>query len=185
MAVNPYASPATSRAEQDTPPSAEDGGMSTWAWWQSRRLGYNVGLVCAGGFAFLCYVTVCFTLLPRVLNPGEIDVTPLTTVVQLVGYLLMMGVANVCYCLGPLCEPLVSLAWVPQYRKIAYGLGLWFSILLPFGVPAMLTVNVLFFPSFFDAERRSRPQVLERLRREADLQYKRPKRTLRYDGHNR
>lgn len=122
---------------------------SAWDWWESRRLLYNVGLVCAGILAFMCYVVVCFSLLPRVLDESEIKITPLTTLVQGIGYLFMMGVANLCYFLGPFCEDFVRPGNVDRYRRISYWLGFWFSVLLPFSIPALLTVEILFFPDSF------------------------------------
>jgi MFS family permease len=120
--------------------------QSSFAWWESGRLLYNTGLVVAGIAAFICYVVVCFTLLPRVLPPSQIKVTPFTTLFQGVGYLFMMGFANVCYFLGPLSECLIRPLNVEQYRQICYRLGFWFSVLLPFSIPVLLTVLVLFFP---------------------------------------
>ena len=107
---------------------------------------FNTGLVLAGSFAFICYVVVCFTLLPRVLDCSEIKVTLFTTLFQGVGYLFAMGIANVCYFLGPISEYLVGPRNVERYRRICYRLGFWFSVLLPFSIPVFLTVLVLFFP---------------------------------------
>ena len=137
MSINPYESPKTPT------PITE----SAFAWWASRRLHYNTGLVVAGIIAFICYVVVCFTLLPRVLRPSEIDVTLYTTLFQSLGYLFTMGVANVCYFLGPVSERLVGPSNFEQYRRICYRIGFWFSVLLPFSIPALLMVLVLFFPN--------------------------------------
>ncbi|MFZ1936995.1 MAG: hypothetical protein WCB27_16825 [Thermoguttaceae bacterium] len=120
--------------------------VSPFAWWESRRSHYNAGLVVAGILAFICYVVVCFTLLPRVLPSSEIKVTPFTTLFQGVGYLFMMGAANVCYFLGPISECLVGPANAERYRQVCYRLGFLFSVLLPFSIPVLLTILVLFFP---------------------------------------
>ncbi len=127
--------------------SIKHGAGSSFAWWESRRLRYNAGLVAAGIIPFVCYVVVCFTLLPRVLPLPEIKVTPFTTLFQGAGYLFMMGVANVCYFLGPISEYLVRLRNIGRYRRICYRMGYWFSVLLPFSIPALLTALVLFFPN--------------------------------------
>jgi hypothetical protein len=115
---------------------------SPFAWWEARRLRYNVGLVVAGILAFVCYVLVCFTLLPRVLDPSEIEVTLPTTLFQGVAYLIIMGIANVCYFLGPLSERVVRPRDVERYRRICYLLGFWFSVMLPFSIPVLLTILV-------------------------------------------
>lgn len=123
-----------------------DTDMSMWTWWEARRLRYNVGLILAGILAFTCYVVVCFTLLPRVLDASEIEVNLFTTLLQGIGYLLMMGVANVCFSLGPLTERIFRPNNVEGYRRTCYRLGFWFSALLPFSIPALLTFLILFFP---------------------------------------
>jgi len=118
-------------------------------WWESRRFHYNVGLVLAGVLAFLCYATVCYTLLPRVLDACEIEVNVFTTLFQGVGYLFMMGIANVCYFLGPLSERLFRPRNVERYRRICYRIGFWGSVFVPFSVPASLTFLVFFFPGYW------------------------------------
>lgn len=118
-------------------------------WWRSRRLRYNISLAVAGVLAFICYVIVCSTLLPRVLTLSEIKVTAFTTLFQAVGYLFMMGVANILYYLGPLSERVVKPADVEGYREICYRLGFWFSVVLPFSIPVLLTILVLFFPGYW------------------------------------
>lgn len=142
MDANPYNSPitASSRISAGTPPLT---------WWEARRWRYNVGLVVAGVLAFLCYVTVCYTLLPRVLDPSRIEINFVTTLFQGVGYLFMMGVANVCYFLGPLSEWLFCPKDVERYRRVCYQTGFWLSVLLPFGIPALLMSLILFFPVYW------------------------------------
>src|SRR5271169_4543065 len=54
-------------------------------------------------------------------------------------YLVMIGVANLCYYLGQWSERLVRPANVAGYRKIIFGLGFWFSVLLPFIPSALLS----------------------------------------------
>lgn len=136
----------------DCSPSTADSGISTGTasltWWEARRWRYNVGLVFAGVLAFLCYATVCYTLLPRVVDPSRIEINVFTTLFQGVGYLLMMGVANVCYFLGPLSEWLFRPKDVERYRRVCYQTGFWFSVLLPFGIPAWLAFLILFFPAY-------------------------------------
>ncbi len=119
---------------------------STWQWWESRRLRYNIGLIVAGIFAFACYLIVCFTLLPRVLDPGRINAVGLETFVQAIAYLVLMVVANLFYCLGPMLEDMIRPTNVNRYRVISYRLGFWFSALLPFSIPTLLAVLILFFP---------------------------------------
>jgi len=116
-------------------------------WWEARRFQYNLYLAIAGLAAFACYVIICSTLLPRVLDPGEIEISLFTTAFQAAGYLFMMGVANVCFFLGPLSERIIRPADVGRYRRICYRLGFWFSVGLPFSIPIALAVKVIFFPA--------------------------------------
>jgi peptidoglycan/LPS O-acetylase OafA/YrhL len=118
---------------------------SPFAWWNARRLRYNIALVVAGILAFVAYVTVCVTLLPK---DADVEITIFTTLFQGIGYLFMIGVANVCYFIGPLSERFVRPAEPERYRLICYRLGLWFSVLLPFSIPALLTFLALFHPTY-------------------------------------
>lgn len=144
MKDNPYSPPdsiaSQSKMLRDT---------SSFAWWEEQRLRYNLGLVIAGPLAFTCYVFVCLTLLPRVLAPSEIEVNGLTTLVQGVGYLFMMGVANLLYFVGPIAETLIRPSNPDRFRNSCYWLGFWFSVLLPFCIPILLTVEILAFPEVF------------------------------------
>ena len=63
------------------------------------------------------------------------------------GELVMIGVANVFYFLGPISERIVRPHDPERYRRICFRLGFWFSVLLPFSIAALLVVLVLFHPS--------------------------------------
>jgi hypothetical protein len=120
--------------ETDSSPHA------TETWWASRRLRYNVGLLVAGPLGFGLYavaISQCIDLRA----PGDWEITILTTLFQGFAYLVMIGVANLCYYLGPWSERLVRPANVAGYRKIVFGLGFWFSVLLPFIPSALLFVT--------------------------------------------
>jgi hypothetical protein len=138
---NPYQSPKASN-----PCSVKPSTKPALTWWEARRMHYNVALLFAGVLAFICYVVVCCTLLPWVLEASKIKANLFTTIFQGVGYLFMMGVANVCYFLGPLSESVFQPSNVERYRRVCYQVGFWFSVLFPFGIPALLTVLVIFFP---------------------------------------
>jgi hypothetical protein len=121
-----------------------DSATSPFAWWAARRLRYNIGMVVAGILAFIAYVAVGSAWLPA---DADFEVTLFTTLFQGVSYLVMMGVANVFYFLGPLSERLIHPADPERYRRICYRLGFWFSILLPFSIPALVAVMAVFYPS--------------------------------------
>ena len=111
-----------------------------------RRRHYNVALLVAGMFAFIAYVAAGSTLLPP---DAEFEVTVFTILVQGIGYLFMIGIANVCYFLGPLSERLVRPHNPERYRHVCFRLGFWFSVLLPFSIPSLLAGLALFHPSYF------------------------------------
>jgi hypothetical protein len=76
--------------------------------------------------------------------PGEFEITIFTTAFQGVGYLFMMALANVCYFLGPLSERIVRPTNTATYRKTAFRLGFWFSVLLPFMAPRIWPIHAAF-----------------------------------------
>ena len=111
-------------------------------WWEARRLTYNIGLVVAGVLAFICYAFVLSSLghhiqeVQRTREPPEITI--FTIGFQGIGYLFMMGIANICYNLGPLAERSVQPENVNTFRKGVFLLGFWFSVLLPVTIPLTL-----------------------------------------------
>jgi len=120
-----------------------DADPSIWAseeWWSRRRLRYNVALLVAGVVGFFGYgfaVDRCIALRA----PGEWEITIFTTLFQGVAYLIMIDAANICYFLGPWSERILQPRNVATYRKTAFRLGVWFSVLLP------LTPSVVLFVS--------------------------------------
>jgi len=111
-------------------------------WWEQRRLRYNVALVIAGLVAFVCYVVV----LDRGISSGampDAEITIFTTVFQGIGYIFMMVVANVCFLAGPLSEALIKPTKVLIYRRVMFQVGLWFSVLLPFTIPAYIAWDLM------------------------------------------
>ncbi|HEY8794029.1 MAG TPA: hypothetical protein VIM15_03715 [Gemmatimonadaceae bacterium] len=108
--------------------------LSGTQWWNARRHRYNVALIVAGIVAFYCYVGA---LEYRCANVPGADVTVFTTAVQGIVYLVAMGVANVCYQLGPALERFVGPEGRARYRKWAFTAGLTFSVFLPFAIPLM------------------------------------------------
>ena len=105
-------------------------------WWASRRLRYNIALLVAGPVGFVCYagaVDRCIDLGA----PGDWEITIFTTFFQGIAYLLMIGLANLCYNLGPWSERLFRPKKLERYRHFCFRLGFWFSILLVF-VPCIL-----------------------------------------------
>ena len=111
-------------------------------WWEQRRLKYNVGLVVAGLLVFVCYVFAADRVITTGAASPEAEITLFTTAFQAIGYLFMMGVANGCYFAGAFVENhFVRQANVSRYRRIAFPLGFWFSVLLPFTIPVLVWMS--------------------------------------------
>jgi hypothetical protein len=124
----------------------------SFLWWEQRRLRYNIGPIIAGGLAFAAYVLVIihFQDVIDAAEPSQADeLSGFTLVFQGFGYLFMMLVANVCFFLEPLSEWLLRPRNVGRYRKIAFRLGFWGSVALPFGMPTFLLFVATFYPGYF------------------------------------
>jgi hypothetical protein len=114
--------------------------MTTEDWWSSRRLRYNIGLVVAGLLGFGLYIVA----VDRCINlraPGDWEITVFTTVFQGFAYLVMIAIANLCYNLGAWSERVIRPANLARYRRTIFGLGFWFSVLLPFLPGVLLLVD--------------------------------------------
>lgn len=111
---------------------------SAAVWWRARRRRYNLALLAAGAIAFVCYVSAVWTRCAGVVGA---DVTIFTTIVQGIGYLAAMGIANLFYFLGPGLERFVAPEHRAAYRRWAFRAGLLFSVALPFLVPLMVLIG--------------------------------------------
>ncbi len=112
--------------------------LYAWAWWNRRRLAYNAALVLAGFGAFIAFLAIGWTCMPR-LGP-EFEITAFTTFLQGIGYLIAIVLANVAYCAGPIFETIIPAERISIYRKTSFWLGLWFSVGLPFCIPLLLGI---------------------------------------------
>ena len=105
----------------------------TWQWWQARRLRYNLTLAVGGWAAYGAAVGVNYAFghaLWRDWRGGVGGALFLG-----VAYLIVMGIANVFYLLGPAVEAWVKPARVEQYRRNAFAMGVWGSLIVPFSFP--------------------------------------------------
>jgi hypothetical protein len=104
-----------------------------WTWWQARRLQYNLTLGVAGWVAYGAAIALNYAFGHSAWRdiPGAIGMTMFLGTV----YLVVMGAANVCYLLGPAIEGWVKPADVGHYRRTAYAMGRWGSLLVPLAFP--------------------------------------------------
>jgi hypothetical protein len=122
---------------------SDPNGVPARTWWARRRLRYNLALLAAGVLAFACFVLL-FWWTDTILSSGYHTASSVSVVLRgwsplaagaLVAFLL---VANVGYFAGPLAERVIPAEFIAIYRRLAFRLGLWLSVLVPFVAPAML-----------------------------------------------
>ena len=100
-----------------------------WAWWQARRLRYNLTLGAGGWVCYALAVGLNYAFGHPVWKNwrGGLGMTIFLGTV----FLGVMGIANVCYLLGPGLEGSVKPQDVARYRRTAYAMGLWGSLAVP------------------------------------------------------
>lgn len=104
-----------------------------WDWWQARRLGYNLALAAAGATAYALTVALHYAFGDAIWASGREAFGQTLFLGTL--YLGVMGIANICYLVGPLGEAWLKPADPARYRSTAFAMGLWGSIALPFLFP--------------------------------------------------
>ena len=106
-----------------------------WRWWQARRLTYNVALGTAGwaayGSAVLFHTAVGKPLWEN-WQAGVAITLALGTL-----FMMVMGVDNVLFLLGPWTERVTRPSDVDGFRKSAWRLGFYGSIAVPFLFPLL------------------------------------------------
>jgi|GEM_PF-653060 len=105
-------------------------------WWDSKRKKYNLGLVIAGSLAFICYVIVGANLIMPYDN--EFEITLFTIFFQGIGYLIIIGIANIFYKLGYWADSKFNTNDSLAFRRRLFNTGYWFSFCFPFLMPALL-----------------------------------------------
>jgi hypothetical protein len=105
----------------------------TWLWWQARRLRYNLTLAIGGWTAYGLTVGLNYAFGHPVWRDwrGGLGMTLFLGV----AYLIVMGAANVLYLLGPAVESWVRPRDVDRYRRNAFAMGNWGSLIVPFSFP--------------------------------------------------
>lgn len=120
-------------ASLDSAPAAPFFSGDNWIWWQARRLRYNLILAAGGWIAYGLAVGLNYAFDHPVWKDwrGGLGMTLFLGTV----FLVVMGIANVCYLLGPAVEAWVKPDDVSRYRRTAYAMGLWGSFAVPFVFP--------------------------------------------------
>jgi hypothetical protein len=104
-----------------------------WAWWQARRLRYNLALATAGWLAYALNAALFYAFHRPIWRDWQGGLG--MTLFLGTGFLILMGVANVFYLLGPAMEAWMKPADPARFRSAAYRMGLAGSVALPFLFP--------------------------------------------------
>jgi hypothetical protein len=116
----------------------DTGSLARKQWWAEKRIKYNIGLIIAGFTAFIAYAILGGLLIAP--YDKDFEVTLFALFFQGVGYLFMMLVANLFYNLGAVVDKHYNKDGSEAFRKRLFNLGFWFSMGLPFLIPALIVV---------------------------------------------
>jgi hypothetical protein len=110
------------------------------AWWAAHRRSYNIALVLAAPVSFIALFTIWGVFEDRLpcleINGVGVFLAPIV-------FSIGLGLANICYSLGPLSEWLVRPNNPLACRRWTYRLGLAFSLLLVFEPPLINLLDAL------------------------------------------
>ena len=103
-------------------PNAQRSGFAVIAWWELRRIPYNL---IVGGAGFISLIIFFGSIISSgVLRPGEDAVEPMAIFVAPVAI-------NTCYCAGWVVENVLRVVWPSKlhlFGPILFKLGLGFSL---------------------------------------------------------
>ena len=109
--------------------AATELAQSTSAWWATRRLRYNAFLLLGAVASLLCLLAVAWLFAARL---PCLEITAFSVAFGGIAFLVGLGLANLCYFLGPLSERWLRPKNVLRFRRTAYALGTAISLLLIF-----------------------------------------------------
>ena len=140
LSIRFYMAASAGRFETNLKSSAADSdSLTRKQWWAKNRIKYNIGLIIAGLTAFITYAVLGGLLIAPYDNGFE--VTLFTMFFQGTGYLFMMLVANLFYNLGPFVDRHYNKDNSEIFRQRLFNLGFWFSVGLPFLIPALIIIE--------------------------------------------
>jgi len=123
--------------------TATEVSLSASQWWAARRVRYNVALAVGAVASFLSLVAVGWVFAARL---PCLEITVFSVAVGGILFLAGVGLANVCYYLGPLSEHWLRPKNVLGFRRLAFLLGTAFSLALIFLPVAGNLVVAVFSP---------------------------------------
>jgi hypothetical protein len=108
-------------------------------WWRQRRFQYNIFLALAGIIAFIYYAILGSLLIAPYVD--DFEITLFTILFQGIGYLIMMGIANIFYNLGYWIDKKYNKQNSDNFRSRLYKAGCWFSCSLPLLIPVIIIIE--------------------------------------------
>jgi len=112
--------------------------MDRKIWWKSQRSRYNKALIISGLASFISYVLVVeFYANPK---GADIEISIFAILFQGLGFMIILGIANLLYNLGAFSEKILNPVDVESYRNLTFRIGYYFSIILPIIVPPLVFV---------------------------------------------
>ena len=109
--------------------AATEFGLSASAWWAARRWRYNVALLLGAVASFLCLLAIGWQFSARL---PCLEFTAFSIAFGGIAFFVGLGLANLCYFLGPLAERWLHPKNVLGFRRAAFALGTAFSLFLVF-----------------------------------------------------
>ncbi|MBN8988722.1 MAG: hypothetical protein J0H42_10785 [Rhizobiales bacterium] len=103
-------------------------------WWSAGRLRYNITLFIAAPISAVILIVVWWLFEERF---PCLEITGFAVILWAALFLFGVGVANICYFLGPFTERLVHPRSTLAFRRRMYGVGVAFSLLLIFSPPIL------------------------------------------------
>ena len=119
-----------------------DPSRDAWRWWEARRLRYNIGLAIAGWSAWGLFA-IEMLMFRSLAEDSTVILSPAIILGQGLVWLVIMGVANILYLLGPFSEMVLRPGQPDDYRRRMFGLGFWGSMAVPFLFPATVLTGLL------------------------------------------
>jgi hypothetical protein len=109
--------------------AATDIGLSAAAWWGARRWRYNTVLLLGAVTSFLGLLALGRLFEARL---PCLEITAFSVAFGGIAFLVGLGLANLCYYLGPLSERWLHPKNVLGFRRAAFALGTALSLFLIF-----------------------------------------------------
>jgi hypothetical protein len=118
-------------------------GADREAWWSAQRRRYNMALFVAAPISAATLFAVWGLFEDRL---PCLEITGASIVLGSILCLIGLGLANICYGLGPLSERLARPGDTAAFRRWTDGAGLAFSLLLVFSPPILNLALAIAFP---------------------------------------